>query len=192
MERLKFEDYEEFACDIADKFDSLKDKFGDVSIIAKYNEAREIIRELLCLGYDLCNIIFEMPDWDGYNDEYVLSLSSEGLWCEKFKRDTGYLTDESNVIYVMDNCSSVVFKYIDSENVYEVCVGEDTGNNENTNTQISSNTKEVYCVNGKEVDKDTCINIVKDLDEYFNIMRRNLLNYCEFMDEMNEWCKLFR
>lgn len=103
MKQLQFEDYEEFSCDIADKFDSLEDEFGDVSIIAKYEEAKEIIRELLCLGYDVASIDIHDELWENYYDEYIISLNFDGVWCEKFKRDSGYFTDESNVIYIMDN-----------------------------------------------------------------------------------------
>jgi len=164
MERLEFENYEEFAYEIVNKFDLLEDEFGDISIIAKYDEAKEIIRELLCFGYDLCNISFEMPDWDGYNNEYILGLSPEGLWCEKFKRDTGYFTDESNVIYIMDNCSSKVIPYCKSKKTYEVSVGE-SDDFEDKESEI----KNTYTINGKSVDKET-------FDEYVSKFAPDLVN----------------
>lgn len=154
MERLEFENYEEFACDIADTFDSLEDEFGNVSIIAKYEEAKEIIRELLFFGYDLCDVILEMPDLNGYDDEYVLSLSPEGIWCEKFKKVNKYITDESNTTYVMDNCNSAVLKHIDSEKNYEVCVGKYDLDEESDN-DVKYETEHSYMVNGKSVDRET-------------------------------------
>lgn len=60
MERLQFEGYKEFACEIADKFDTLdKKNFDDVSVIARPKETKEVFRELVCLGYNLCNITYE-------------------------------------------------------------------------------------------------------------------------------------
>ena len=56
MKQLQFEDYEELACDIVDTFDNIEDEYGEVSIIAKYNEAKEIIKELLGLGYDIASV----------------------------------------------------------------------------------------------------------------------------------------
>lgn len=158
MERLEFEDYEEFACEIADKFDTLdKENFDDVSVIARPNEIKEVFRELVCLGYDLCNITYERIDWDGYVDEYILSLSPEGIWIEKFKRENGYFCDESNVIYIMDNCSSAVIPYCKSKNLYEVSVSDvnDSGNDEE-----ESEAERTYTVNGKSVDKETFNNYV--------------------------------
>lgn len=158
MERLEFEDYREFTCEIADRFDSLEDEFCDVSIIAKYKEAKETIRELLCLGYDVASIDIHDEFGENYYDEYIISVSNvndaPSVWCEKFKRETGYINDTPSVAYVMDNCSSTVFKHIESEEIYEVCVGEndldeDLDNDEKTKTEHT------YTVNGKTVDKET-------------------------------------
>lgn len=177
MERLEYEDYGGFACDIAYTFDSLEDEFGDVSIIAKYEEAKEIIRELLCLGYDVASIDIHDEFWENYYDEYIVSVSnvnnSPSVWCEKFKRETGYINDESSVAYVMDNCSSAVFKHINSEEIYEVCVGEydlDEGSDNN----VEDKTEHSYMVNGKSVDKET-------FNEHVSQFAPNLLN-----DEDNE------
>lgn len=149
MERLQFEGYKEFACEIADKFDTLdKENFDDVSVIARPKETKEVFRELVCLGYDLCNITYERIDWDGYEDEYILSLSPEGIWIEKFKRENGYIEDESSATYIMDNCSSAVIPYCKSKNLYEVSVG-DSDDSEYDESVI----EHIYTVNGKSVDK---------------------------------------
>lgn len=150
MERLEFENYEEFACEIVDTFDLLEDEFGEVSIIAKYKEAKEIIRELLCTGYNVASIDIHNELWENYYDEYIISLNFDGVWCEKFKRDTSYLTDESNVFYIMDNCSSNVIPYCKSKKLYEVCIDE-SDNFENE----ESKTEHTYTVNGESVDKET-------------------------------------
>lgn len=164
MDRLEFENYEEFVCDVADTFDSLEDEFDAISIIAKYDEVKEIIKALLDVGYDLCNISLEIPNWGGYDDEYILTLSCEGVWCERFKRDTGYFNDESNVIYIMDNCSSKVIPYCKSKNVYEVSVGE-SDDFENEELEIGHS----YTINGKSVDKET-------FDEYVSKFAPDLVS----------------
>lgn len=152
MERLEFEDYEEFACDVTDSFDDIENEFGDVSIIAKYDEAKEIIKELLCLGYNVASVELHRKEFENYYDEYIVSLNFDGVWCEKFKRDTGYFKDESNVTYIMDNCSSAVIPYCNSENLYEVSV-KDVDDSESDNEK--SETERTYTVNGKSVDKKT-------------------------------------
>lgn len=158
MERLEFEDYEEFACKITDTFNSLEDEFGDVSIIAKYEEAKEIIKELLCIGYDIASIDIHDEFGENYYDEYIVSVSnvndSSSVWCEKFKRETGYINDNPSAAYIMDNCSSAVFKYIDSEEIYEVCVGENSlDENSDNNEEVEADHS--YTINGKSVDKKT-------------------------------------
>lgn len=125
METLYFDDFEDLACAIADRFDRLdKENFEDIAVIAKPNEVKEIFKELVCIGYDICNITYERIDWDGYDDEYVLSMNHEGIWLEKFKRENGYLNEEAPVIYVLDNCSSKVIPHCKGKTVYEVAVGD--------------------------------------------------------------------
>lgn len=220
MKNLYFDDFEDLACDIADKFDRLdKEEFEDISVIAKSDEVKEIFKELVCIGYDICNITYERIDWDGYDDEYVLSMNHEGIWLEKFKRENGYYEDESTIIYILDNCSSKVIPYCKGKTVYEVSVGEydcdcdecEEGftingkpvtkeefdeyvsqfkkNDEKPITTSSSST--TYKVNGKECDKETYEIALNELDEkYLDNVQDMLLNYFDFVSEMNQWRKL--
>lgn len=165
MKQLKFEDYEEFACDIADSFDNIEDEYGDISIIAKYNEAKNIIKELLCIGYDVASVELHRKKFENYYDEYIIGLNHDGVWCEKFKRDSGYFNDESNVIYIMDNCSSAVIPYCKSKNLYEVSVG-DADDFENNGKE--SEVEHTYTVKGKTVDKKTFDKYVSKFKETEN------------------------
>lgn len=132
MERLEFNDYEDFACEVSDTFDDIRknDNFDDIAIIAHYDEAKQIIREILCLGYDLNSIELKDPEL-GYDDvPYIISVcgidSEHEIWCEPMIRDNDeYINDESSVIYVLDNCSSEVLNHLDSECIFEVGIGDD-------------------------------------------------------------------
>ena len=221
MKNIYFDDFEDLACDIADKFDRLdKENFEDIAVIAKPNEVKEIFKELVCIGYDICNITYERIDWDFYDDEYILSMNHDGIWLEKFKREDGkYLTDESTITYILDNCSSKVIPYCKGKNVYEVTVGDDEDecdcdecdkdftingkpatkeefdryvsqfkHGEKPTTTSSATT---YRVSGKKVDKDTYEKALHELDEkYLDNVQDMLLNYFDFVSEMNEWRKL--
>ena len=69
MKNLYFDDFEDFACAVADKFDRLyKENFEDIAVIAKPDEVKEIFKELSCIGYDICNIKDARIDWAGYDD----------------------------------------------------------------------------------------------------------------------------
>ena len=203
MERLEFNDYEDFACEVADTFDNIRydDDFNDIAIIAHYDEAKQIIREILCLGYDLNTIELKNPEL-GYDDvPYVISIcgidSEHEVWCESMIRDDGkYIEDESSVIYVLDNCSSEVLKYLDSERIFEVGIGDDTcscdececackKDEKPTTTSTSSTT---YKVNGKECSKEEFDAAMTEIeDKYLDNVRDMLLGYCDVMDRMNQW-----
>lgn len=152
MERLEFNDYEEFACEVADTFDDIckNDDFDDIAIISHYDEAKYIIREILCLGYDLNSIELKNPEL-GYDDvPYVISVcginSEYEVWCEPMVRDNGeYIDDESSIIYVLDNCSSEVLKHLDSECIFEVGIDDDCN---------CDDCEEGFTVNGRPVSKE--------------------------------------
>ena len=229
MKNIYFDNFEDFACAVADKFDELnKENFEDIAVIAKPDEVKEIFKELICIGYDICNITYERIDWDGYDDEYILSMNHDGIWLEKFKREDGkYLTDESTITYILDNCSSAVIPYCKGKIVYEVTVGkEECGCNDcdecddceegftvngkpvskeefdNYTSQFkhvekpttTTASKESYFINGKAVDKSEFNKKYEELEEmYMDNIRDMLLNYCNFMDSVNDWrSRMFR
>ena len=125
IKQLYFEDFTSLACDISDKFDMVKDDFGDIAIIAKYEEAKEIIAELVCIGYSLESIEIDRPDWKNYYDEYLISLNFDGIWCQPMKVDGKYLTDDSTITYILDNCSSTVIPQCKGKVVFEVGMVDD-------------------------------------------------------------------
>lgn len=209
MERLEFNDYEEFSCEVADTFDDIckNDDFDDIAIIAHYNDAKHIIREILCLGYDLNSIELKDPEL-GYDDvPYIISVcgidSEHEVWCEPMIRDNGeYINDESSVIYVLDNCSSEVLKHLDSECIFEVGIGEKECScdeyecackKDGKPTTVATSSKSTYKINNKEVSKEEFDKKYEEFEEmYLDNIRDMLLSYCEFMDEVNEWRKLLR
>lgn len=131
MERLYFEDCEDLVCNAVAVLDIVRknDIYNDVTIVAKYEETRQIIRELVSFGYDLRNIHLEDNCYGGYDAEYVISICNidgeDEIWCEPMLREDGYLLDESTVIYILDNCSSKVIPYCKGKVMFEVTVGED-------------------------------------------------------------------
>ena len=253
MRNLYFDDFEDLACDIADTYDALDyDDEEDVAIIAKYEEARQIIKELLCLGYDIHSVEIHDDLWENYDAEYVVSLYDNSVWCEPMLREKGYIDEEygeydaeyiisiyddeiwcepmlrengyieedAPVIYVLDNCSSKVIPYCKGKTVYEVTVGDDdecscddceegfTVNGEPVSKEefdsytshfihdekptTTTSTKSVYKINNKEVSKEEFDKKYEEFEEmYLDNIRDMMLNYCSFMDEMNEWRSRF-
>ena len=213
MKNLYFDDFEDFSCAVVDTYDALDYDEEDVAIIAKYEEARQIVKELACIGYDLHSIDID-DEFDGYNAEYIITLYDNEIFCEPMLRENGYLTDDSPVMYILDNCSSKVIPYCKGKNVFEVTVGEDdcdcdecegyTVNGEPVTKEefdsyvsqfkhdekptTTSSAKSVYKVNGKECSKEEFDKKYEEFEEmYLDNIRDMLLNYCSFMDSVNEW-----
>lgn len=121
------EDFVKFAFDFYESETKLLDKddvYG-MSFIARYEEAAEIIKHLILHGKDIIDIEIEQPESDGYDDEFIISCDSEGVWCEKMKREYGYLNAEDSVIFVLDNCSSTLLSHCHAPFILEVTI-EDT------------------------------------------------------------------
>lgn len=114
-------------------------------------------------------------------------------------RENGYLTDDSPVMYILDNCSSKVIPYCKGKTVYEVTVGEieDCDCDEcecacQKDEKPVTTSKSEYFINGKSVDKSEFDKKYEEFEEmYMNNIRDMLLNYCTFMDEMNDWRSRF-
>lgn len=128
IKTLHFEDYEDFACAVADTYDRVKsdDKYNSVDIVAKYEDTKEIIRELVGMGYGIA-FINELadPEYDGYDDVFIISLLDDEIWCEPVKRKNGYIFVEADVVYIFDDCNSKIVPKIESDEIYEVEIGNE-------------------------------------------------------------------
>lgn len=128
IKTLHFENYEGFACAVSDTYDRIKsdDKYNSIDVVAKYEDAKEIIRELIGIGYGIAFIDkFGNPEWDEYDDAFVISLLDDEIWCEPVRRDKGYIFIEADVVYIFGDCNSKIIPKIESDEVYEVGIGED-------------------------------------------------------------------
>lgn len=118
MKTLYFQDIADLCEAISDEYEFLNDEFADISVIAKYDEAREIIKELLCNGYEIASIDIQREEFNDYFEEYIISLNFDGVWCEKFKRDNGYFYDDSSIAFVSNECNSACLPYVESKTTY--------------------------------------------------------------------------
>lgn len=195
IKTLYFEDYEDFACAASDVYGRVKsdDEYNSVDVVAKYEDVKEIIRELVGMGYGIA-FINELadPEWDGYDDAFVVSLLDDEIWCEPAKRKDDYIFIEADVVYIFDDYNSKIIPNIEADEVYEVEIGDFNYDCENCDCHDETTTSSTsYEVNGKSVDKETYEKAIEDVEEkYLDGIRDMLLRYCEIQDEMNEWRKL--
>ena len=154
MKNLYFEDYEDFACAVSDVYDRVKsdDEYNSVDVVAKYEDAKEIIRELIGIGYGIA-FINELadPEWDGYDDAFVISLLDDEIWCEPVKLKDDYIFVEADVVYIFDDCNSKIIPKIEADDVYEVEIGNEY---DNCDDGCENSEEEGFTVNGRPVSKE--------------------------------------
>lgn len=184
-----------------------------VSVVANKDLAVSIVQELL--EYD--NVILKyanVDDWE-YDKEYIVTLHDDlntDFWdiaiepIYNYEKEMYFGTDGYVLFHEYVN-SKAMIDMQNNENIelsghdwFAIGEEEDVEDKDDEtdldqikNTDLSTKTSATYRVNGKEVDEDTYLKVVKDFeDKYTRIMRSNLFADYEFMDEMNEWRKLFR
>ena len=205
MKQIIFKNIEEFVNEIDDKFNKFLDlsneyEYPAIVIIAKYEETRQIIKELLWTDYNLRSIeSLDAPDFGDYNDEYIISITNIDedyeIWCEPMKKENDYISVDGNIIYILDNCSSKVIPYLCSKCVFEINItgeNEETKNDENNEKLNNFNKSSKYTVtsyNGESVYN-------KNLDtektqKIINDVKCKIQHMYDMVDEMNNFRELF-
>lgn len=209
MEQLTFKNIEEFVNKVDDNFNKLLESSNDydcptINIVAKYEDTRQIIKELLWIDYNLRSIeSLDAPDFCNYFDEYIISITNIDedyeTWCEPMKNENGYILAEGNTIYILDNCSSKVISHLCSKAVYEVNISDDNKEteNEDINEKTDNREKSTECTIKSDDGKSIYhISVNGNLDKgetqkIINDMERGIQHMYDMVDEMNNFRKLF-
>ena len=197
---LNFEYIEEFVDCIVNEIENDEDKF--VTVIGKFDEAKEILKELMT--YDDVNfesLQIESPIMDNYFDEFVLSLwMNDGvleIGCEKLKNEEGDYTNPcGDVVFLFDDCSSKIIPLCDGSELCFVNIDDKCDCDEECDCgcpcDCHKEDKEIaptssYTINGKPVSKaEFDKKYAKIVNSYRENMRSTLLDYCSWMDEVND------
>ena len=130
MKTKFYSDIEDLCLDIAQKYhaSSQEDEFYGVSILTFHNKAKEIIEELVFHEFTLNNIELESYELTGYKDEFVITIDDTGcIWCEKAKREKGYLNFYDKILYIDSDANSKILTYIhDAEEIIEFDIHDDS------------------------------------------------------------------
>ena len=127
MDIRNFESFEDLAFEVVEKMQCVED---GIDIIALYDDAREIIRELILTGAcTVGSMELHDPEWCGYNKEFYITVSKcfddeWTIWCEPAMREneTEYIYGEADICYLLDNCSSRIIHRIKSSVLYETSI----------------------------------------------------------------------
>ena len=201
MERIEFEDIYDLA-EIMDSYvmsNVSEHEYPIISAYVDYKLAKSLVEILISMGNSI-GAILELEDYEmsHYDKEYCVYLTEDGITCEKIFNDGSYYNGGGDISYVHEDCNSKLLSHIDSKTVYEFGIDEDDDcscdececacKKDEKPTTTSTAT---YRVNGKEVDKDTYEKALNELDEkYLDNVQDMLLDYFNFVSEMNQWRKL--
>lgn len=125
MHTLKCKSIEELVEVVVETYELLHDCDRNVSFVAKYDHAKEILRELVFYDYDLKFVELADPEWDNYEDEYVISIVRDEIFCEKLKLDGRYCMLSPKFVFFDENANSKCVKYFESDMKYEFEITEE-------------------------------------------------------------------
>ena len=196
---LNFEYIEDFVDYVVNEVENDEDKF--VTVIAKFDDAKEILKNTMTYNdVNFESLQIESPIMDNYCDEFVLSFwMNDGVLevgCEKLKNEEGEYTNPcGDIVFLFDDCSSKIIPLCEGLRLYFVSVEDecdcddcdeeclcDCHKEEKEITPTSS-----YTINGKSVSKQEFDKkYAKIVNSYRENMRSTLLDYCSWMDEVND------
>lgn len=196
---LNFEYIEDFVDHILDRVVGNEGLF--ISVVAKYDEMKEVIKNIML--YDDVNfekLELTTPLVNEYEDEYVLELFYENgnveFNCMPLKVDGKYENPCGDEIYLFDNCSSKIIPLCEGSKLYFVDIENDCDCDEDCDCECSCDChkedKEIaptssYTINGNPVSKQEFDKkYAKIVNSYKENMRSTLLDYCSWMDEVND------
>ena len=187
-----------------------------ISAYVDYKLAKSLVEILISMGNSI-GAILELEDYEmsHYDKEYCIYLTEDGITCEKTFNDGSYYNGGGDISYVHEDCNSKLLSHIDSKAIYEFGIDEDDEcecddceegftvngrpvSKEEFDNYVSqfkhdekpttTSSKESYFINGKSVDKSEFDKKYEEFEEkYMDNIRDMLLNYCEFMDSVNDW-----
>lgn len=204
MNRLDFDTPFDLADTITALLGDIDDDYPVISVYGKYDVVKELLEDLIASGVSIANEI-ELQDYDVtyYDKEFALYLTKNGVNVEKIWHDDTYYYGSADISFIHEDCNSKLIKYVDSKTIYEFGYDEDDEcecdecdcsckKDDKPTTSTVSSKSATYKINNKEVSKEEFDKKYEEFEEmYLDNIRDMLLNYCTFMDEMNDWRSRF-
>ena len=198
MKRIEFEDIYDLA-EIMDSYvmsNVSEHEYHIISAYVDYKLAKSLVEILISMGNSI-GAILELEDYEmsHYDKEYCVYLTEDGITCEKIFNYGSYYNGGGDISYVHEDCNSKLLSHIDSKTIYEFGIDEDDECSCDEcecackkDEKPATTSKESYFINGKSVDKSEFDKKYEEFEEmYLDNIRDMLLNYCSFMDEVNDW-----
>lgn len=102
------------------------DNYPVISAYGKYDVIKELLEEFLADGFEISgDICLETPDSTGYDKEFILYLTEDGVSVCKMFEDDKYYNEYPDVAFVHEDCNSKMLKYIESRMIFEFAFDDD-------------------------------------------------------------------
>lgn len=122
MKRLEFNDMYEVMDTMSESYDNLceNDLYPVITTYGKYDVIKELLEEFLADGFEISgDICLEAPDSTGYDKEFALYLTEDGVSVCKIFENGKYLNEHPDVAFVHEDCNSKMLKNIKSKLIFE-------------------------------------------------------------------------
>lgn len=125
MKRLEFNtmpvsELLEAMIDTFDLWDTGDDDYPAITAYGKYEVIKELLEEFIANGFEINgSICLEDPCSTGYEKEFALYLTEDGVSVCKIFEDGRYLNEYPDVAFVHEDCNSKMLKNIESRMIFE-------------------------------------------------------------------------
>ena len=202
MEIVSFDDIEDVYDTIGIELMKLENKEDYIAVYGKVDLIKELFTTMISDGYEFGYADFDTLDEMRKDMIYMMFIRGNCvISVEPAYSNNGVVMrhDAKVALFYMDDCKQDVIDYCVNRDMEVTlfdfgdcdCDGYKCACKKDEKPTTSS--KESYFINGKSVDKSEFDKKYEEFEEkYMDNIRDMMLNYCEFMDEVNEWRKLFR
>ena len=201
MEIVSFDDIEDVYDTIGIKLMQLENKEDYIVVYGKVDLIKELFTTMISDGYEFGYADFDSLDEMRKDMIYMMFIRGNCvISVEPAYNNNGVVMghDAKVALFYMDDCKQDVIDYCvnrDMEVILFDFEGCDCDCSEcacKKDEKPTTASKESYFINGKSVNKSEFDKKYEEFEEkYMDNIRGMMLNYCTFMDEMNEWRSRF-
>lgn len=102
------------------------DNYPVITAYGKYDVIKELLEEFIADGFEISgDICLETPDSTGYDKEFALCLTEDGVSVCKMFENGKYYNEYPDVAFVHEDCNSKLLKNIESRMIFEFALDDD-------------------------------------------------------------------
>lgn len=203
MEIVSFDDIEDVYDTIGIELMQLENKEDYIVVYGKVDLIKELFTTMISDGYEFGYADFDTLDEMRKDMIYMMFIRGNCvISVEPAYSNNGVIMwhDAKVALFYMDDCKQDVIDYCVNRDMevtlfdFDDCDCDECGcaYKKDGKPTATSSTKSTYKINNKEVSKEEFDKKYEEFEEmYLDNIRDMLLNYCNFMDEMNDWRSRF-